>query len=100
MVQRLAEGKHKRLAAAVDAVELFRPDGDDGRDIDEGALAACDKAWHSGVRQPRERGHVQVDHPRHCIDIAVEQRRVRPHACVVDEQGDACVLLELGLDGC
>ena len=38
--QRLAERQHEGLAAAIDAVQQFRRDGHDGRDVDDRAPAA------------------------------------------------------------
>lgn len=99
VVQRLAEREHERLRAAVHAVQRFRRDRDDRRNIDHRTAAAGDEAGHRRVGEARERRHVQVDHPGHRVDVAVEQRRVRADARIVHEQRDARILLQLRLDG-
>ena len=92
--QRLAERQHEGLAAAIDAVQQFRRDGHDGRDVDDRAPAARHEGRRHGIGQPHRRGHVQIDHAGHLLHVALQQRRMRADAGVIHQQRDAGVFAQ------
>ena len=90
---------HEGLGAAVDAVEQELRRQRDGRgDVDDRALAARDEAGHRGIGEPHQGGDVDVDHLLHQIDVGLPGRHGRADAGIVDEQRDAGVGPEDGLD--
>ena len=92
--ERMREREHEGLRGAVDAVQAFRRDRDDRRNIDDRAGAAGDKARDHRIRQPCQRGDVETDHVLHLVDVGSQQRCGGANTSVVDEQGDFGVGLQ------
>jgi hypothetical protein len=49
------------------------------------------------ISTTRERGHVESDHLVHLLDVGIKQRRDRADAGIVDEHGDARIVLQRDL---
>jgi hypothetical protein len=88
VLERLGEGEHERLGAAIDAVEDLRADRHDRRDVDDRAGAARHEAGGGRIAQPHQRGDVEIDHQRHAIHVGLDQRRHAAEAGIVDQHRD------------
>ena len=59
----------------------------------------CRCMWGSGGNAVRHALDVDVDGALPVIDLAAFERRVRHHACIVEDDVDAAVLLDCAVDG-
>jgi hypothetical protein len=97
-MQRLAQRQHISLAAAVHAVQQFRLERDDRRDVDDGAIAARHQSRRGGAGQAGQRGDVHVDQRVQFFRRRIDQRFDGAEAGVIDQHGDAAVAGQTLLD--
>src|ERR1700730_707073 len=92
--KRLTEGEHERFASAINAIQHFRRDGDDRRDIDDRSFAARNKIGSSRINKPCQHAHIERYHVVHLRDVRAKQRCCRSHARIIDQHRNTSVGLQ------
>jgi len=83
------------LWTPVHTVERLYRDARGGADVDDRACATLDEGRGGSVGEARESADVESNHVFHLLDVGVEQRRDGSAAGIVDEHGDARIVLQL-----
>src|SRR6266404_3354823 len=86
------------LWTPVHAIHRLYRDARGGADVDDRACATLDECRSGGVGEASEGDDVKSNHFFHPLDVGIKHRSDGSEAGIVNEHGDARIVLQLCLD--